>query len=779
MICPDCRQKFNTPDEAAGKRVRCPSCQVIVSVPVAGEPIEGPPPLPKAAPPAPKDDAIAPANPRRTAYSETRPAKPTAAKSRRREEIDSGDDRPRRRRRPAQQQSSPMLWILAGIAVAAVLVLAIGGVFILTLRNQAVQAEVAARNEALVARQAVANAMAPAPDPAPALIAPVAVVPKPAPNNWTIVFRSNDPVIWGKDVNEGPDHRAISLTQVPNNIRYLRLRECVKDAFIIIEMTKDRLGKDSVQGDVGWNGTGRLEWNGRHVGVYNRAWDQLNKGDISFSTPAFFKGFKGWGFGHRIRDDDVQGYAWNGDALPRTVFEVAVTTEELTAAEREHLFAPTSKPPAAVVAKGGVNDGKPAAKAPTAATPKKVLKDVVAKADDKLPANPRPSASHLFRFDGKSRIVTPLERFAPVTLEVWFRPSRDPRGRGDRTQYLIGSDIPGHYGYGIGIRYDGKNIGGLQLETLRTFLNSNTPVSPVGWSHVAAVFGPNEVAMYHNGKQAFHENRNLEVLGGATFAIGKSGPDATVPFYYVGDIREIRISTGARYTGDFAPPPTFEKDPTSALIYRASETNGNTVLDLSGNGRHGQMDGVVALGVEDEAPPVVAAGKDPLPGGVKEFEPRSKRYTIEMPVGVKFEQASKIFPITLPPNIKPGKGLSPKPALTAEVAYSQMADGAKFNAAWIGFPAALLREVPEDKRFELYRDVFIKPANGRIVSEADLSQGRYKGKDYLIDLPNGQMRMQLLMLGGAGCFAYVETGSIERLAARDVEEYFASFKIKE
>src|SRR5262249_41409562 len=136
------------------------------------------------------------------------------------------------------------------------------------------------------------------------------------------------------------------------------------------------------------------------------------------------------------------------------------------------------------------------APAPVAKAPDAVDKDVPvpkanikpapmpALAEDKSP----PTKSQVFIFDGKSRIVTPLERFAPVTLEAWFRPSRDSRRRGDRAQYLIGSDIPNQYGYGIGIRYDGNVLGGLQMETLRTFYNSNTPIAVTEWSHVAAVF---------------------------------------------------------------------------------------------------------------------------------------------------------------------------------------------------------------------------------------------------------------------------------------------------
>jgi hypothetical protein len=733
FVCPGCGKKVNAPDEAAGKTVRCRHCQQSMRVPAASKA---------------EDFTPVSATPRvnqRTATDRTR---------RRADEIEMDDERPRRRQ--AAQSSSPMMWILGGVAVAAtVAILGSCAILFVVLRSQPV-APIAIQ-PAPAAKIAVPAVPVPA-VPAPAAVVPAAVVPaaplaKPALDGWVIAFRSNDASIWGKDVNNGPDNQAINLHRIPIGIRYLRIQECTNNAFVILAMSLDRIGKDSVRDGIGWNGTGRMEWQGRHLGAYSLAWDQLQKGDISFSTPAFFKGYKGWGFGHRIRNDDIQGYAWNGDPIPQTVFEIAYKTGELSTAEKDHLLGPNPK------------------------APPEVAKVEPQPAPEPVDAKPPVVKAPVFVFDGKSQILTSLERFAPVTLEAWFHPSRDTslRGRGDRTQYLIGSDIPGQYGYGIGIRHDGKAIGGLQMETMRTFLNSKSPVSASEWSHVAAVFGPTEVTMYLNGKEAFRESRNLEALGGTNFAIGKSGRDATVPYYFTGEIREIRISKGTRYAEPFTPPPSFAKDATSALIYRASDTNGKKVLDLSGNGRVGELEGVVVSGEGEkvgDSPAVLAKG-------ATEYEPRSKRFTIVMPAGVKSEQSSKVFPLHIPPSMKNTKGLPPRPSLAAEVATTQLADGTRFIAASIGVPAVLLREIPPENRLEIYRDIFLKQLNGQVVSETGIVQGRFTGKEYLIDLPSGQLRMQLLMLGGAGCYAMVETNSIERLAARDVDEYFDSFKIKE
>jgi Concanavalin A-like lectin/glucanases superfamily len=728
FVCPGCRKRASAPDEAAGKAVRCPNCKQPVRIPAA--------------------DGIRPAStsPRPVHRPSSEKESGHVKSRRRRDEFDSDDDRPRRRRRKAAKSNSSMLWILAGGGIAAaVLLTTIGLIFVLRSDSRPAPAIVAQPVPAVVA-----PAVAVMPGAVPPV--PVVVVQRPLQANWIVAFRGNDPSIWGRDVDNGPDRRSISFGQLPKGIRYLRMQECAKNAFVIIPMTNDRLNKDSVDDGIGWNGTGRMEWNGRHLGAYKRAWDQLEKGDISFSTPAFFKGYKGWGFGHRIRNDDVQGFAWNGDAIAPAIFEIAVTTGELGTAEKEHLLGPNAKAPIEVAKVE--DDPEPAP------------------ADMKAPGE----KSQVFVFDGKSRIVTPLERFAPVTLEAWFRASPAPRRRGDRIQYLIGSDIPGQYGYGIGIRYDGNNIGGLQMETVRSFVDSNFPIPAGDWTHVAAVIAPTEVTTFLNGKLTFRQSRNLEIVGGTNFSIGKSGPDATAPYYFTGEIREIRISHGMRYNQPFTPPPTFRKDVNAALIYRASDVKGKTVIDLSGKGRDGQLDGVVVAGEDDK---VTSSPGPAIAGGAKEYEPKSKRFTIAMPSGVKTEQMSRAIPLTVPPKKLPAKGVPSRPVLSVETASTRLADGTRFTAASLELPEIFLDEVPDAGRLEVYRDAFLKGANGQIVSETEIRQGRYVGREYHVDLLGGHLRMQLLVLGGAGCYAMVETNSIERLASRDVDEFFDSFKIKE
>ncbi|HXD87590.1 MAG TPA: hypothetical protein VN641_13925 [Urbifossiella sp.] len=48
--------------------------------------------------------------------------------------------------------------------------------------------------------------------------------------------------------------------------------------------------------------------------------------------------YPGLGFGHRAQSDDVQGFAWDGQPIDKTVFEIAVKSGPLTAEESRRLL---------------------------------------------------------------------------------------------------------------------------------------------------------------------------------------------------------------------------------------------------------------------------------------------------------------------------------------------------------------------------------------------------------------------------------------------------------
>ncbi|MBL8794998.1 MAG: hypothetical protein JNM56_13900, partial [Planctomycetia bacterium] len=154
-----------------------------------------------------------------------------------------------------------------------------------------------------------------------------------ASGDWLVLFASDDPRIWNRDVDEGPNRFARSLFGVPNAVHYLRLRR--GDDYVIIAMDKARLTQTSDDGHYGWEGTNHTDSGAHHLGIYSRVLPATGQGDISVRILPWCRG---WGFGHRAFVNNGQGYCWDGKPIPPTVFEIAVKPGRLTAEESKRLL---------------------------------------------------------------------------------------------------------------------------------------------------------------------------------------------------------------------------------------------------------------------------------------------------------------------------------------------------------------------------------------------------------------------------------------------------------
>jgi hypothetical protein len=157
------------------------------------------------------------------------------------------------------------------------------------------------------------------------------------PQNWTVLFRSDDPAVWN---TESPGAKfAVPARRAHPAIRFLRLKRMDTGAMLIVPITYKQLTReDKSEPAKGywWNGTARDGWGGRHLGLAQ--------------TPPALKGPKGpigvanngeatgSGFGHKLYVNDKQYYCWQGQEIPKTVFEIAVTAQPLTQEERRWLM---------------------------------------------------------------------------------------------------------------------------------------------------------------------------------------------------------------------------------------------------------------------------------------------------------------------------------------------------------------------------------------------------------------------------------------------------------
>jgi len=196
--------------------------------------------------------------------------------------------------------------------------------------------------------------------------------------------------------------------------------------------------------------------------------------------------------------------------------------------------------------------------------------------------DPQSVSEGLF-FDGKHRIITPLKRTLPLTMEAWVRPRRQ-----QEAAYFIGSDRIGEYGLSMGTS---NSI--FIAEWVRGTVASRTIV-PVGrWSHVAAVFGTAETRLYVDG-QLVGTGPPSAPGRDAPFVIGGIGYDSRL-HQFDGEIRSVRISEGERFTDAFTPDTSFEPDAASSgrrtlLIYDERSSDGDVVRDLSGSGHDGRWE---------------------------------------------------------------------------------------------------------------------------------------------------------------------------------------------
>jgi hypothetical protein len=165
-------------------------------------------------------------------------------------------------------------------------------------------------------------------------------VPKVEGKGWTILLRSDDPSVW----NTGGDGRnyALPLNRAPATIRYLRLRRMDTREMLILPLTRAELGVATLPakpGGCSWNGTAKLDWGGRHLGIAQgvRHNFPIPNGTITLLNEGW-DGWAGSGFGHKAFVNDTQYYAWKGQEIGRTVFEIAVTGQELDAEEKRCLL---------------------------------------------------------------------------------------------------------------------------------------------------------------------------------------------------------------------------------------------------------------------------------------------------------------------------------------------------------------------------------------------------------------------------------------------------------
>lgn len=208
--CPGCSTAFRVTDELAGKRVKCPKCLMVFTLPAAvPEPVAAapePPPVKKVA--APVNDLFREPEPR-----------DSSRKASRRDARDRDDDRdsdpdndlPRSRRKAKRASGSAMPWVLGLVGAAVLLFVLCGGaaaVIGIAAFSGEKKAAAVKPNQPFAVPPGQFNPPIPQPPP---VVAPPPAVPQ----------VGGKPVVHaaGTNLPPGAPNRAIRVTQFAGNLQ--------------------------------------------------------------------------------------------------------------------------------------------------------------------------------------------------------------------------------------------------------------------------------------------------------------------------------------------------------------------------------------------------------------------------------------------------------------------------------------------------------------------------------------------------------------------------------
>lgn len=192
--------------------------------------------------------------------------------------------------------------------------------------------------------------------------------------DWTVIFRASDPKLWNTDAGDSStdDGYAIKLTEAPDGIHYLRLKRLDTSDAVIIPLKNVQLGRSiSIESDIVWIGNSRVRGTGdaqnRLLGIARKSWPTKDQDDHLIARPRgkLDSGYRGWGFSKAASSDQSQTYSWEGEPIDKTVFEIAVTSDDtLSSDEQPLLLTSGANKPSPSTA----DNGAPAAQAPVGVT---------------------------------------------------------------------------------------------------------------------------------------------------------------------------------------------------------------------------------------------------------------------------------------------------------------------------------------------------------------------------------------------------------------------------
>jgi hypothetical protein len=246
-----------------------------------------------------------------------------------------------------------------------------------------------------------------------------------------------------------------------------------------------------------------------------------------------------------------------------------------------------------------------------------------------LPFSPTDDQPKSIRFAGTDRIalsepLTSLDFAKSFTLEMWVRFEKGTNAHWLMVDLVLGNthpDVPA--GMTVGWQaWIMQTEGGKQRFAIATGKGfwAEYPATAESWRHLAVSGDGTTVAIYVDGRRAAtqtaatladaHIDSPLPVHFGS-----HNYMHPTQPTGMQGQLRAVRISTECRYRENFMPPPTFDADDATELVFDFRHVESSRQInDLSGHGRHGILWGAEWLALADaDSIPGVSTVATPTP----------------------------------------------------------------------------------------------------------------------------------------------------------------------
>jgi hypothetical protein len=102
--------------------------------------------------------------------------------------------------------------------------------------------------------------------------------------------------------------------------------------------------------------------------------------------------------------------------------------------------------------------------------------------------------------------------------------------------------------------------------------------------------------------------------------------------------------------------------------------------------------------------------------------------------------------------------------------------GISYFGASMTLPAAAVRSIPADKRFDVMHEALGKNIGGKVIEQKDIKVDPISGKEYIIQKPSGMARLQIYTISNQVVYTLVEGKTRKDLTSQTANDFVGSLQ---